>query len=117
MAKFPFILLAVPLAAVGTVAPAAASPSGEERQSVTVRYDDLNLASEKDRGRLTTRVKLAVEKVCGGGPGYRQALRERAIAQRCQDATMADANVKLASLFGADGTRLADRGPLVVSAP
>ncbi|HEY0595902.1 UrcA family protein [Sphingopyxis sp.] len=117
MAKFPFILFAAPLAAAGTVAPATASAAGEERQSVTVRYDDLNLSSERDRDRLTTRIKLAVETVCGGGPGYRQALRERAIAQRCEATTMADANVKLASLFGGDGTRLAARGRIVVAAP
>ncbi|WP_447753693.1 UrcA family protein [Sphingopyxis fribergensis] len=117
MAKLSLILLAAPLAAAGTIAPATASAAGEERQSVTVRYDDLNLSSESGRGRLTTRVKLAVEKVCGGGPGYRQALRERAIAQRCQAATMADANVKLASLFDGNGTRLADRGRILVAAP
>jgi UrcA family protein len=115
MAKFSLILLAAPLAAAGTFVPAAASAG--ERQSVTVRYDDLNLSEESGRDRLTTRIKLAVEKVCGTRPGYRTPLRERAIAQSCHAATMADANVKLASLFDGNGTRLADRGPIVVSAP
>lgn len=115
MAKLSFILLATPIAFVGTTVPAAAEGDGE-RRSVIVRYNDLNLASVEGRERLTTRVKYAVDKVCGSRPQYRQALRERASAQRCKVATMADADVKLAGLFNGDGARLAERGRIVIAA-
>jgi UrcA family protein len=117
MAKLSFLLFAAPLAAACAIAPAAASAPDGERPSVTVRYDDLNLSTENGRDRLTTRVRLAVQKVCGSRPSYRMGLRERAIAQSCEDATLVDADVKLASLFGGNGTRLADRGTLFISAP
>lgn len=114
MAKL-FLLLAAPLAFAGFTVPAAAEENGE-RHTVIVRYDDLNLSSVDGRKRLTTRVKLAVEKVCGIRDDYRQMLGVRAIAQRCQDSTMADADLKLAGLFNGSGTALADRGGIVIVA-
>ena len=114
MAKFSFLLVA-PVALVGFAVPAAAEDEGE-RHSVVVRYDDLNLSSADGRERLATRVKFAVRKVCGNRLHYRQALRERAIANRCEDSAMADAEVKLASLFNGESARLADRGRIVVAA-
>lgn len=115
MAKLSFILLATPIAFIGTTVPAAAEDDGE-RHSVIVQYGDLNLASVEGRERLTTRVKAAVQKVCGSRPLNRQALSERAAAQRCKVATMADADVKLAGLFNGDGARFADRGRIVIAA-
>lgn len=120
MAKFS-LLLAAPVALVGFAVPAAAAAAGAaegdgERRSVIVRYDDLNLSSVQDRGRLNTRVKFAVQTVCGSRAHYRQALRERAVALQCEDRAMADADVKLAALFNGDGTHLADRGRIVINA-
>lgn len=114
MAKFSF-LLAAPIALAGFSVPAAAEDDGE-RHTVVVRYDDLNLSSVGGRERLTTRVKYAVQKVCGNRPLHRQGLRERAVSNRCRDSALADADVKLASLFNGDGTRYADRGRIVVVA-
>jgi UrcA family protein len=114
MAKFSF-LLAAPVALAGFSVPAAAEDDGE-RHTVIVRYDDLNLSSADGRERLTTRVKSAVQKVCGTRLHYRQSLRERAVADRCEDSAMADAGVKLAGLFNGESTRLADRGRIVVAA-
>jgi UrcA family protein len=114
MAKFSFLLV-VPVALAGFSVPAAAEDEGD-RHTVVVRYDDLNLSSVGGRERLTTRVKYAVQKVCGSRPLYRQGLRERAVADRCEDSAMADADVKLAGLFNGEGTRLADRGRIVVVA-
>ena len=62
MAKFFLMLLTVPLATAGVAAPAFAQ---DDTRSITVSYDDLNLSSERGRERLTTRVKMAVRKVCG----------------------------------------------------
>ena len=112
MAKFSLMLLAVPLATAGIAAPAFAQ--GDAR-SVTVSYDDLNLSSEGGRERLTTRVKVAVRQVCGSPS--RMTLRERAAENACKAQAMRDAETKLATLFNGDGTRLADQGPVVVSAP
>ncbi|SBV33309.1 conserved exported protein of unknown function [uncultured Sphingopyxis sp.] len=112
MAKFSLMLLAVPLATAGIAAPAFAE---DDVRSVTVSYDDLNLSSERGRERLTTRVKMAVRKVCGV-PG-RATLRERAAENACKAHAMRDAETKLAALFNGGGTRLADQGPVVVSAP
>ena len=114
MAKFSF-LLAAPVALAGFSVPAAAEDDGE-RHTVIVRYDDLNLSSADGRERLTTRVKSAVQKVCGTRLHYRQGLRERAVANRCEDTAMADADVKLAGLFNGESARLADRGRIVVAA-
>jgi len=115
MAKISYILLATPIAFAGLTVPAAAEDNGE-RRSVTVRYHDLNLASVDGRERLTTRVRTAVQKVCGSRALYRQPLAERTVAQRCKQATLADADVKLAGLFNGDVARLADRGRIVIFA-
>lgn len=116
MAKLS-LLLAAPVALVGFAVPAAAEGDGDgERRSVVVRYDDLNLSSVQGRERLNTRVKFAVQTVCGSRVHYRQTLRERAVTLQCEDSAMADADVKLAGLFNGDGTRLADRGRIVINA-
>lgn len=117
MAKHSLILLAAPLAIVGFTVPAVAAHD-DERATVIVSYDDLNLASVEGREGLTMRVKRAVQTVCGSRPGYRQTLNERASSQFCERATLNAAGVKLAALFKGDGTRLADRdGRIYVSAP
>jgi UrcA family protein len=113
MAKLS-LLLAAPIAFVGFIVPAAAEDG--ERQTAIVRYGDLNLASVEGRERLTTRVKYAVQKVCGRRTNYRQDLQTRALAQRCKSTAMADADVKLASLFSGGMARLADRGRIVIVA-
>lgn len=119
MTKFSMILLSAPAVCIGLAAPAVAAANDEgERRTVVVRYDDLNLASVEGRDRLSTRVKSAVRTVCNSRPNYRPTLTERASAAKCEDATMADADVKLAGLINGDGTRLADRGQtIMVSAP
>lgn len=114
MAKFSF-LLAATVALAGFSVPAAAENEGE-RYTAVVRYDDLNLSSVDGRKRLATRVKVAVRKVCGTRLHNRQALRERAVANRCEDSAMADADVKLAGLFKGENASLADRGRIVVAA-
>jgi UrcA family protein len=114
MAKLS-LLLAAPVALAGFAVPAAAEDDGE-RRSVIVRYDDLNLSSVQGRERLNTRIKFAVQTVCGSRPHYRQTLRERAVALECEDSAMADADVKLASLFNGKSARLADRGRIVINA-
>ena len=116
MAKFSF-LLAAPVALAGFTVPAAAEDESDKR-TVIVRYDDLNLSSVKGRERLTIRVKNAVRLVCESRPHYRRSLRERVVSDRCEDTALADADVKLASLFSGDGARYAERGRiLVVAAP
>lgn len=115
MTKFSFMLLAAPLAASGTLAPAAASALDEEQQSVTVRYDDLNLSSESGRDRLMGRVKMAIRQVCSSNG--RRTLAERADTRRCEAESGREADSRLASLFNGSHARLADRGALVVSAP
>lgn len=118
MAKFSLILLSAPIACIGLSVPALAADDDGERRTVVVRYDDLNLSSVDGRDRLNSRVKSAVRKVCDSRPNYRQTLHERALALECETVTMADADVKLASLLNGDATRLADRGrTITVSAP
>lgn len=117
MAKFTLFLLAAPMALTGLAVPAAAATDDKgERYTTIVRYDDLNLSTAKGRESLTTRVKYAVQKVCGSRPQYRQALQERAIAIRCEKSAMADADVKLAELFNGNGARFADAGQIAIAA-
>ena len=113
MAKLSFILLAMPFVAASAVVPATAQD--EERRSVTVRYDDLNLSSESGRERLTKRVKMAVRQVCGSA--NRLTLRERAAEQKCELHTRRQAETRLASPFNGRSARLADQRPVVVAAP
>ena len=118
MAKFSLILLSAPIACIGLSVPALAADDDGERRTVVVRYDDLNLTSVEGRDRLNSRVKAAVRVVCNSRPNYRMTLNEITQAQTCEKATMADADVKLASLLNGGGTRLADRGQtIMVSAP
>lgn len=112
MAKFPLMLLAAPLATAGIAVPAFAQ---DDTRSVSVSYEDLNLSSERGRERLTTRVKMAVRKVCGS-PG-RVTLSERAAENACKALAMRDAETKLAALFNGGGTRLAEQEAVVVAAP
>jgi len=112
MAKLPLILLAAPLVAATIVAPAAAQ---EEKQSVSVRYDDLNLVSASGRERLETRVRSAVRQICG--VNGRMTLTEQAHVLACKAEASRDADVKLAALFSGQGGRLADRGRMDVAAP
>lgn len=118
MAKLSLILLTAPIACVGLSVPAFAADDEDTQRSVVVRYDDLNLTSVEGRDRLNARVKSAVRKVCDSRPNYRQTLHERALSLECETATLAQADVKLASLLNGDGTRLADRGKTItVAAP
>ena len=116
MANLSFILLAAPMALTGLSVPAAASDDDGESRTAIVRYGDLNLSTDEGRETLTSRVKFAVRQVCGSRPHYRQTLAERGRAILCERSAMADAEVKLATLFNGEGTRLADAGPLVIAA-
>lgn len=118
MAKLTLILLSAAITGAGVSVPAAAEDN-DDRRSVLVRYHDLNLASVEGRAKLDSRVKSAVRKVCNSRPKHRPTLHELALAQECEAATLADAEVKLAGLLnGAGGTQLADRGqPILISAP
>lgn len=112
MAKLTLMLLAAPLVAATTVAPAAAQ---DDTRSIIVRYDDLNLASASGRERLETRVRSAVRQVCGVHGGL--TLRERASALACTAEATRDTDVRLAALFSGQGSRMADSGQVTVAAP
>ncbi|MCW5647297.1 MAG: UrcA family protein [Sphingopyxis sp.] len=119
MAKLSLILIGASSVAGATLAVPAVAEEGDDRRSVVVRYDDLNLASGEGRERLNTRVRVAVQQVCNSRPSSRPTLKERSRSQKCEAQTMAEADVKLAGLLnGGGGTQLADRGqPIVISAP
>jgi UrcA family protein len=111
MAKLTLILLAAPIALTSLSFPAAA----QEKKTVVVRYDDLNISSVSGRERLNTRVRMAVRDVCG--TRLAQGLRAEQKARYCEEVALKDADVKLAALFNGDGTALASRGPVIVAAP
>ncbi len=114
MAKISLLLLAAPLTLAAISAPVAAQ---EEKRSVTVRYDDLNLASVGGRERLTARVNRALQTVCDSKPHYRQTLSQRADALECEANARRNTDVKLAALFNGASARFADQGGVVVAAP
>jgi len=114
MAKFIPILLAAPIALTGLTLPAAAQDNAAfEKESIAVRYDDLNLTSSAGRERLSKRVRIAVQQVCGTRAA--RDLKTRQVAYKCRDAAMRDADVKMAALFENSGTALADAGAMVVA--
>ncbi len=88
MTKFSKILCGCITAAVmATSVPATA---GEK--SKLVHYDDLDLASATGQKRFHTRIKSAVNKVCGAPRAF--TLAEKVDRQRCIDNAMAQAMPK-----------------------
>ncbi len=114
MAKISLLLLAAPLTLAALSTPVAAQ---EEKRSVIVRYDDLNLASASGREQLSARVDRAIDKVCDLDVHYRQTLGQRAQALKCEKQARSDSEVKLAALFNGASARFADQGGVVVAAP
>lgn len=114
MAKISLLFLAAPLAFAAMTAPAAAQ---DDKRSIVVRYDDLNLASSSGRERLTTRINRAVETVCDSNANYRRTLSQRTAALECEKQAKRDTDVRLAALLNGAGARLADQGGVVVAAP
>ena len=111
MAKLTLILLAAPVALTSLSMPAAA----QEKTTVIVRYDDLNMASVSGRERLQMRVRMAAREICG--TSLMRELRARQAARECEAAALRDVDIRLAGLLNGNGIALADRGPIIVAAP
>lgn len=74
------IMAALPLALLSQNAIAAPYDSAP---SITVAYQDLNLANKHGQKRLATRINSAVKKVCSVNQA--RNLNERIAARKCQD--------------------------------
>ena len=107
------LILATALASTGAVVPAAAQD--DDRPSVTVRYDDLNLASAAGRERLDVRVRTAIKSMCSVDP--RPSLRQRAASAECETAAKRSVEPQLAALYNGSNARFASEKPAVVGAP
>lgn len=113
MAKHILILLAAPLAAAGAIAPVSAQENAG--QSVSVRYNDLDLASEDGREELTNRMQVAARRACSAP--HNPVLPEHLARLRCERHAARVAETQLARLLNGNGSQLADRGRPVVAAP
>lgn len=114
MAKLTLIMLAAPLAAAGAIVPAAAQE--EDRQSISVRYGDLDLASPDGREELTDRVRVAARRACAAP--HNPVLPARIATLRCERLAARTAETQLAALLKGNGSQLADHGRRpVVAAP
>jgi UrcA family protein len=88
--------------AVGGVASSAHAQAIDSLPSVTVRYDDLNLASERGSQELYSRIVFAAREVCAA-PDIRD-LAGMAAAKVCREQAIAKAvnevrSPKLAALY------------------
>lgn len=93
---------------LASAAPVLAQPDYviETNQRI-VRYDDLDLSSPRGRERLNTRVRMAVNSVCGVWSA--RSLSEKALVQRCRDKAMKDGEVKIAKAVREAAARYAAR--------
>ena len=81
----------------------SASP-GREPVSVRVSHAGLDLSSTVGRAAFQRRVRSAISTVCASrGPG----LGALADAAQCRREMTDDASIKIAKIFGRDGTQLA----------
>lgn len=84
---------ALALAAALVSAPAFAAPAGAG-MSATVRFGDLDLATDAGATSLRTRIKYAARAVCGGEVDQRDLTAVRA-AQACRQVAMASAEPQM----------------------
>lgn len=113
MLKTHLITIAAVLATATVASPAMAQD--DDRQSVTIRYDDLNLTSAAGRERLDTRVRVAIRKMCG--TEVRAPMRERVAAAECEAFAKRSIEPQLAALYNGSNARFASEKPPVVAAP
>lgn len=76
---------------------AVAVPAAAAADSRVVRYDDLNLASERGVKTLERRINAAAREVCGATYDYRQSLTIQAQTQKCMAEAKARAFSDLAA--------------------
>ncbi len=103
MAKSPLI----GLLAAGVTLLAATVPANAEWRSKTVEYNDLDLSTNAGQARLETRIKSAVQQVCG--KPYIRNFSERKDAEKCAADAMQNAQRKMEIVIVQyrDGRRLA----------
>jgi len=93
--KTPIIALAAASLAI-TASPALA---GGDQQTMTVEYEDLNLASEAGVARLEQRIDKAAREVCGVN-AIRTGTRMKSLSgQRCVSDAKAQAMKQFASVI------------------
>jgi UrcA family protein len=75
---------ALPIILAAAAVPAAAHAERDEAtRSIAVAYDDLNLRSEEGVQTLNSRIKHALNSVCGSP--QQGTLRERMVSRSCQN--------------------------------
>ncbi len=112
MSKLSLILVAA-IASGGVAVPAFAQDD-DERPSLAVRYDDLNLSTAAGRERLDTRVRMAIKSMCSVDA---RSLRERAAGLECEAAAKRSVEPQVAALYNGSHARFASEKPPVVAAP
>jgi UrcA family protein len=83
----------VAAAAISLAASAPAAAPAGDTMSVTVRYDDLNIATPAGLARLRSRITRAANGVCGIAQA--QDLRAIAYSRKCRRDALAAANAKV----------------------
>lgn len=89
----------ISLLCAATAALALTGPAMAEQKNKEVKYEDLDLASDKGQQRLQTRIKYAVKSVCGSPRAM--TLAERLDMARCETDAMANAMPKAAQAIAA----------------
>jgi UrcA family protein len=92
------IKMSIAAAALALSAPAFAA---ENTPTATVKYGDINLASDTGVAQLSRRVQRAAVQLCGVVPARDMA--ERKSVSECQSDVIADASTKLQPVLAAAG--------------
>ena len=98
------------VAAVAGPLAASAGNAMTDPPTVTVRYDDLNLASDAGTKALLRRLSTAAERVCAVGQSRelrRESYAEQCAAEALSRAVVAVHNERLSALYRARGSNSA----------
>jgi UrcA family protein len=108
---------ALALAAALVSAPAFAAPAADG-MSATVRFADLDLATDAGAATLHARIRYAARAVCGGDADQRDLTAMR-FQQACRQVAMASAEpqAQLALAAARNGRQMAANDVKVMSAP
>ena len=95
---------ALPIILAAAALPAAAHAQQDEApRSMAVAYNDLNLKSEEGLRILNSRIKHALNRVCGSP--QQGTLRERMESRSCQNFARSEAMAQRSTVLARTGTK------------
>lgn len=102
--KFTSKLLMIAALPVALISQSAIAAPYDSAPSITVSYQDLNLANKQGQKRLATRINSAVKKVCYVNQA--RNLNERMAAKQCQNQAMKKAYRQMGNVVAQNNAKI-----------